>query len=138
MKQLISTKKDPIMKLEVMVMEEKQEKSANIKKFTKQVSLSSQKILAAFFDDSLKDKEKKERICRQLDVAIRNKELVVIQLRLTNSALPEFETVAGFVYRNKNSPAQIILRSLPSQTLRMIAIKDILKVSILHQRIARA
>ncbi|MFC0233771.1 hypothetical protein ACFFIF_07145 [Vagococcus entomophilus] len=119
-------------------MEEKQDKSANIKRFTKQVSLSSQKILAAFFDDSLKDKEKKEKICRQLDVAIRNKELVVIQLRLTNSALPEFETVAGFVYRNKNSPAQIILRSLPSQTLRMIAIKDILKVSILHQRIARA
>lgn len=114
------------------------ERSKNsVKHFTKVLSDSSQKLLAAFLNDDIKLNKDKDKLRKQIHQACSQNSFVVLQIAETNSLNAEFETAAGKLKKNKNNPDIIILSDQQTKKIRMIPIDHIKKVSFLKQKLAK-
>lgn len=111
-------------------MEEHKKRPNLLKAFTGRLSSSSQKILAAFIDDSVKEKEKQLSLQQQLELAISQKMMTVLQLKPIESS-QKFETVSGRLFRNKQNDQMIMVRLEKDGSFKMVDIRRILKISLL-------
>ncbi len=105
-------------------------KKRNVKKFTELVSISSQKLFASFIDDSINERKKANDLQRQINLAVSQKALVVIQLE--KESPQHFETISGRIFQNNKNKKTIVVRLQKTNELRLIQLNDIKKLSMLH------
>lgn len=110
----------------------------SVKLFTKLISDSSQKLLAAFLNDDIKLNKDKEKLRKQIELACDQKSFVVLQVTDTNEPTAPVEAAAGKLRINKNNPDMIILSDQQTKSIRMIPIDHIRKVSFLKPKITNS
>lgn len=97
-------------------------------------SFFSKKGLTSFFDDSGDEialKKAQENIIRQLQIAAAQKSIVVLQVQSTEDS-EKYETVSGRIATKTVGNENVMLRLMnDDQTVRMIAITNIKKISML-------
>jgi len=116
-------------------LEDKRKEESSVKKFTKLISDSSQRILASFLSDGAQEQKKKEHIDRQIQLALSQKSLVVLQIKNKTNTNELFETIAGKLLK-KNAADSVMIKEQKSAHLRIIKIEDIHKISLLQGYIA--
>lgn len=108
---------------------EPKSKIFNFKQFSRMISKSSQQFLASFLDDSDVDQKEQAEIRKQIQLAIAQKSLVVLQIQ-DQPGSTKFETVSGWIISKRISNESIMLRlQNDPQQIRMITIQSIQKFS---------
>lgn len=108
---------------------EPKSKIFNFKQFSRMISRSSQQFLASFLDDSDVDQKEQAEIRKQIQLAIAQKSLVVLQIQ-EQPGSTKFETLSGWIISKRISNDSIMLRlQNDPQQIRMIAIQSIQKFS---------
>lgn len=108
---------------------------SSVRSFTKFISTSSQKLLAAFLNDDLKLEKEQEALREQIHQACSQDSFVVLQIHASADPSSPFETVSGKLRFNKNNPNIFILAEQATQKIRMVPIEDIRKVSFIKSRV---
>lgn len=108
---------------------------SSVKSFTKFISTSSQKLLAAFLNDDLKIKKEQEILRQQIHQACAQNSFVVLQINESPDPNAPFETVSGRLKFNKNSPNIFILAEQTTDKIRMVPLEHIRKVSFLKSKV---
>lgn len=107
------------------------ENRTSIKKLS---SFFSKEGLSSFFDDSADEvalKKAQENIIRQLQIAAAQKSIVVLQVQSAEGN-QKYETVSGRIATKTVGSESVMLRLMnDEQTVQMIAINNIKKISML-------
>ncbi|MGX6962695.1 hypothetical protein [Vagococcus xieshaowenii] len=101
-----------------------------VKQLTQIISSSSQRFLASFFDDSLITKKELEKIKEQLIKASTLKATTVLQV--SESVTKRATTMYGQVMFQPTNETTVILKDEQTQSLHMLPIKHIRKVSYIE------
>ncbi|MEG0286370.1 MULTISPECIES: hypothetical protein [Vagococcus] len=114
----------------------KPEPENSVKKFTRFISQSSQRFLSSFIDSDSEKEKQANHIFQQINQAIAQKSIVVIQYRddLQVKATSRFETLVGRIYQHANNPEAIVIKLQKNNQVRMISAKNIKKISIVNNR----
>lgn len=105
----------------------------SMKQLTKIISDSSQKLLSAFLDDTSKEKKAHTILLNQIAEACKQQAFVVLQIsRSTDSSQP-IETITGHVKHNPRKNEMVIVTNPNNNTIHMIPIKHIKKISFLDK-----
>ncbi len=102
--------------------------------FSKLLTKSSQKFLLPFFDDSVNQSRQLENFRKKINLAAAQKSLAVIQVKTLSPAHTP-ETISGWILSSSNNGDTFVLKLQKDQQLRMIALKDVKKISVLHQKL---
>ncbi|MBE9387692.1 hypothetical protein [Vagococcus salmoninarum] len=116
----------------------KEKPTNSVKILTKLISDSSQKLLAAFINDDIKLSKDRDKLRKKINLACSENSFVVIHIAESNDPNQPFETVAGKLRANENNPDIIILSDQKTQSIRMIPINSIRKISFLKSKIANS
>lgn len=105
-----------------------------VKKFTRFISQSSQRFLASFIDADTEKERQANQIFQQINQAIAQKSIVVIQYRddLQVKATNRFETLVGRIYQHATNPEALVIKLQKNNQVRMISAKNIKKISIIR------
>ncbi|MEG0255109.1 MAG: hypothetical protein RR554_05535 [Vagococcus sp.] len=105
----------------------------SVKKFTRFISRSSQRFFASFIDEDSEKEKQENRILQQINQAITQKSIVVIQYRddLQAKASNRFETLVGRIYQHASNPDSLVIKLQKNNQVRMISAKNIKKISII-------
>ena len=103
-----------------------------VKKFTRFISQSSQRFLASFIDADSEKERQANHIFQQINQAIAQKSIVVIQYRddLQAKASHRFETLVGRIYQHSSNPEALVIKLQKNNQVRMISAKNNKKISI--------
>ena len=115
----------------------KERPTSSVKLFTKIISDSSQKLLAAFLNDDIKLNKEKDKLRKQIELACDQKSFVVLQITDALEANAPFETAAGKLRINQNNPDMIILSDQQTKSIKMVPIEHIRKVSFLKPKLTK-
>lgn len=108
-------------------------KTKSFKKLGRHLVRTSITLLDGLFNDDLEQLQAIEMHRNQLIDAARRKALVVLQLKTKKVA--QFETVVGFVTTKRKIDQQVVIKIQNNlQQLRIIALQDIEKVSVLDTK----
>lgn len=109
----------------------------SVKKFTRFISQSSQRFLSSFIDSDFEKEKQTNHIFQQINQAIAQKSIVVIQYRddLQVKATNRFETLVGRVYQHSSNPEALVIKLQKDNQVRMISANNIKKISIVNHRI---
>ncbi len=107
---------------------------SSVKKFTRFISRSSQRFFASFIDEESEKEKQSIRILQQINQAITQKSIVVIQYRddLQEKAANRFETLVGRIYQHSTNPDSLVIKLQKDNQVRMISAKNIKKISIIR------
>ncbi|MDT2813357.1 hypothetical protein P7H60_03425 [Vagococcus carniphilus] len=110
------------------------ESENSVKKFTRFISRSSQRFFASFIDEESEKEKQSNRIRQQINQAITQKSIVVIQYRddLQEKAANRFETLVGRIYQHATNPDSLVIKLQKDNQVRMISAKNIKKISIIR------
>lgn len=109
---------------------EKQTMKHQMKYLTQMISSSSQRFLASFLDDSLIIKKEQEKIKNQLVRAASLKVTTVLQV--SDSITEPVETLYGQINYQPTNESIVILNEEKSNTLRILPVHTIRKVSFIE------
>lgn len=108
-------------------------KNNSFKKLGKHLVRTSITLLDSLFNDNSEQQQLIEKHREQLLDASRRKALVVLQLKTKKVA--HFETVVGYVTTKRSIDEQVVIKIQNNlQQLRIVALRDIEKVSVLDTK----
>ena len=115
----------------------KPEPENSVKKFTRFISQSSQRFLASFIDPDSEEEKQTNHIFQQINQAIAQKSIVVIQYRddLQAKATDRFETLVGRIYQHADNPEALVIKLQKNNQVRMISAKNIKKSSVINHNV---
>ncbi|MGX6971052.1 hypothetical protein [Vagococcus bubulae] len=108
----------------------KSTKENHVKKFTRFISRSSQRFISSFLDDESEKEKHLTLIHQQINKAILQKSLVVLQYQEPSQA--NYETLVGRIYQHAINRNALVIKLQKSNEIRMISANYIKKISIIH------
>jgi len=108
----------------------KSTKDNHVKKFTRFISRSSQRFLSSFLDDESEKEKTINQIYQQINQAISQKSLVVLQYQEPSQS--NYETLMGRIYQHAVNRNSLVIKLHKSNEVRMISAKYIKKISIIQ------
>jgi len=108
----------------------KKAKDNHVKKFTRFISRSSQRFISSFIDEESEKERTLKQIYQQINQAIVQKSLVVLQYQEPSQS--HYETLVGRIYQHAVNRNSLVIKLQRSNEVRMISAKHIKKISIIN------
>lgn len=105
-------------------------KDNHVKKFTRFISRSSQRFISSFIDEDYEKEKNLNMIYQQINQAILQKSLVVLQYQ--EPSQPNYETLVGRIYQHAVNRNSLVIKLQRSNEVRMISANYIKKMSIIN------
>lgn len=103
----------------------KSSKENHVKKFTRFISRSSQRFISSFLDDESEKEKHLTHIHQQINKAILQKSLVVLQYQEPSQT--NYETLVGRIYQHAVNRNALVIKLQKTNEIRMISANYIKK-----------
>lgn len=113
----------------------KQPKDTGVKKLTRFISQSSQRLFSSFLDEETGQEKHLSKIHKSINQAISNKSLVVLQYQ--DPKQEHYETLVGKLYQHAINPNALVIKLQKNNEVRMISAKYIKKISLIQAHAPR-